>query len=182
MKLNLKKMIIINTIIMFVISFGVHFLYNLLPNNIIAVFFPVNESIWEHMKMLYTTVLLSSIIEYFIMKKNNIDNHNFLLVTYLKSILIIPIYLVIFLPIYYNIGENMVLAISVMLISMIITNILGYFLLQTDEINNQKIISILLIILTYALMGILTFNTPHMDIFFDTHEEKYGINDYLIKK
>jgi len=167
---------------MFIISFGVHFLYELLPNNIIAVFFPVNESIWEHMKMLYTTVLISSIAEYFIMKKYDISNNNFLLTTYLKSILIIPIYLVMFLPIYYNIGENMFIAISIMLISMIIINILGYFLLQTNEIKYQKIISISLIIFTYIIMGILTFKTPRMEIFFDTKKEKYGINDYLINR
>lgn len=182
MRLNLKKMILINTVIMFIISFLVHFVYELLPNNVFAIFFPVNESIWEHMKMLYTTVLLSGIIEYFIMKKNNIDNHNFLLVTYLKSILIIPIYLVIFLPIYYNIGENMVVAIGTMLISMVVINILGYFLLQTKEIRYQKIITIFLIIFTYIVMGILTFKAPRMDLFFDTEKEKYGINDYLIKK
>ena len=175
-------MIIINSIIMFVISFLVHSLYNWIPNNIIAVFFPVNESIWEHMKMLYTTILLSSIIEYIILKKNDIEYHNFLLVTYLKSILIIPIYLLMFLPLYYNIGENMIIAISVMLISMVLINILGYYLLQTNDIKYQKIISILLIIFTYVIMGILTFKTPRMKIFFDTHEEKYGINDYLIKK
>ncbi len=182
MKLNLKKMIIINSIVMFAISFLVHSLYNWIPNNIIAVFFPVNESIWEHMKMLYTTNLLSSIIEYIILKKNDIEYHNFLLVTYLKSILIIPLYLLMFLPLYYNIGENMIIAISVMLISMVLINILGYYLLQTNDIKYQKIISILLIIFTYVIMGILTFKTPRMEIFFDTHEEKYGINDYLIKK
>lgn len=181
MKLTLKKMIIINTIIMFIISFGVHFIYNILPNNIFAIFFPVNESIWEHMKMLYTTVLLSSIIEYLLMKKNNIEYHNFLLITYLKSILIIPIYLIMFLPIYYNIGENMFVAIAIMLISMVIVNIIGYHLFQTNDVKYQKIITILLIILTYTIMGILTFNAPRMDIFFDTHKEKYGINDYLIK-
>lgn len=181
MKINLKKMVFINTIIMFIISFGVHFLYELLPNNILAIFFPVNESIWEHMKMLYTTTILSSIIEYFIMKHYYIENSNFLLVTYLKSILIIPIYLIMFLPIYYNIGENMFVAISLMLVSMLIINIIGYNLLQTNKIKYQKIISILLIIFTYIVFGILTFKTPHMEIFFDTHNEKYGINDYLIK-
>lgn len=181
MKINLKKMIIINTIVMFILSFGVHFGYTLLPNNVIAIFFPVNESIWEHMKMIYTTVLFSGIIELIIMKKNNIEYNNFLLVTYLKSILIIPIYLILFLPLFYNIGENMIVAILTMLISMIVINIIGYYLLQTNNITNQNIISIFLIIFTYIIMGLLTFKTPRMELFFDTKEEKYGINDYLIK-
>ena len=179
--MTLKKDKIISTIGIVILCFLFHFIYEWIPSTITSIFFPVNESIWEHMKMLYTTTILSSIIEYFIMKHYYIENSNFLLVTYLKSILIIPIYLIMFLPIYYNIGENMFVAISLMLVSMLIINIIGYNLLQTNKIKYQKIISILLIIFTYIVFGILTFKTPHMEIFFDTHNEKYGINDYLIK-
>ena len=49
-------------------------------------------------------------------------------------------------------------------------------------INYQKEISIVFIIIVYVLMAILTFKAPHRELFFDTDEEKYGINDYLIKK
>ena len=64
---------------------------------------------------------------------------------------------------------------------MLVINILGYNLLQTNEIKYQKITTIIFIIISYFIFGILTFKTPHMEIFFDTHKEKYGIDDYLIK-
>lgn len=180
--MNLKKMLFINILGTFLLCFLNHFLYEWFPNPIFSIFFPVNESIWEHMKMLYTTILMYSIIEYFVMKKFNIDNHNFLLTAFIKSIISIPIYLVMFLPLYNMFGENMFISISVMLITIIIINIIGYKLLQFDEIKYQKIVGIVLIILVYIVMGFLTYNAPRADLFFDTEEEKYGINDYLVEK
>lgn len=180
--MNLKKMIFINTIVTFLLCFLAHFIYSWFPNPIFSIFFPVNESIWEHMKMLYTVVLTYGIIEFFILKKFDIDNHNFLLTTFIKSIIIIPIYLAMFLPLYYNLGENMFISISVMLISIIIVNIIGYKLLQLRVLKYQNIIAITLIIIGYIIMGILTYNPPKNDLFFDTEAEKYGINDYLIKE
>jgi len=174
-------MIFINTIITFLLCFLSHFMYKWFPNPIVSILFPVNESIWEHMKMLYTTLLIYGIIEYFILKKFDIDNHNFFLTTLIKSVIIIPIYLIIFLPLYNLLGENMFISLSVMLISIIIVNLIGYKLLQYHEIKYQNIISIFFIILIYLIMGFLTYNTPRMEIFFDTEEEKYGINDYLIE-
>jgi len=82
-------MIWINTIVTFLLCFLAHFMYDWFPNPIFSIIFPVNESIWEHMKMLYTVILIYGIIENFIMKKFDIDNHNQLLTTFIKSIIII---------------------------------------------------------------------------------------------
>jgi hypothetical protein len=37
---------------------GLHFVYDLWPNWLTAVFAPVNESIWEHLKLLYWPLLV----------------------------------------------------------------------------------------------------------------------------
>ena len=103
--------------------------------------------------MLHTTILLNGIIEYLLLKKYNIIHNNLFLTIYLKSIISIPIY--------YNIGENMFIAITIMLITIIIVNIIGYKLLKLEEIKYRNIISIILIIITYIIMAILTFNPPH---------------------
>lgn len=180
--MSLKKMILINSIITFLLCFLTHFIYDIFPNFVTAILFPVNESIWEHMKMLYTTFLLSGIIEYFILKKFKVHYNNFLLTTFAKALISIPIYLIMYLPIYYNFGENMIITFIVLFIAILITNYIGYKILSLNEINYQKQIGIVSIIIVYIIMAILTFKTPHKDIFFDTEEEKYGINDYLIKK
>ncbi len=175
-------MIILNSILTFLLCFLTHFGYDIFPNFITSIFFPVNESIWEHMKMLYTTILLYGIIEYFLLEKFNIPYHNFLLAIFTKALLSIPIYLAIFLPFYYNFGENMPITFAILYITILIVSILEYFILKLNRINFQKEISIVFIILVYCIMIFLTYKTPHKEIFFDTDEEKYGINDYLIKK
>lgn len=131
--------------------------------------------------MLYTTILLNGIFEFLLYKIFDIKHNNLLLIIYFKGIIAIPIYLLLFLPIYYSIGENMFIAITIMLITIILVNLIGYKLLELPEIKYQKLISIILIIITYIIMGILTYNPPHTKLFLDTHKEKYGINDYLKK-
>ncbi len=76
----------------------------------------------------------------------------------------------------------MIVAITVMIISIFIVNYINYKLLQLDYIKYEKCIGASIIIITYIAMGILTFKPLKNDLFLDTKEEKYDINDYLIKK
>ena len=180
--MNLKKMILVNSLITFLLCFLTHFIYDLLPNPLFAIFFPVNESIWEHMKMLYTTILLYGLGEYFVLKKKKINHHNFTLTLFLKAFLSIPIYLALYLPIFYNFGENMFINFTILIITIFIVNLIGYFLLNLRPFKYQKIIGVILIIFLYVIMIYLTYKPLKNDLFFDPKEEKYGLNDYLINK
>ena len=62
--MTLKRSRIISTIGIFLLCFLFHFLYEWLPSSITAIFFPVNESIWEHMKLLFSAVVFYGIIDY----------------------------------------------------------------------------------------------------------------------
>lgn len=181
-KLDLKKMIIVNSILTFILCFLTHFLYTWLPNPMFSILFPVNESIWEHMKMIYTTILLYGIIEAFIMKKFKIIHNNFLISTLLKAVICIPIDLIIYLPILKIFGEHMIVTFIILFISILISNIIGYFILKLNEIKYEKTISIIAIILIYVVMGILTYKPLKYDLFYDRVEQKYGINDYEPRK
>ena len=79
-----------------------------------------------------------------------------------------------FLPIYYSIGENMFLAIGLMLVTYIIVYIMSYYILSMDEKNNM-IIWILLMIMGYIILGYLTYRPFKNDLFFDPRDEVYGI-------
>ena len=48
----MKKIKIIGFFIMMCLSFLSHFMYEWCDNFLFSIFFPVNESIWEHMKLL----------------------------------------------------------------------------------------------------------------------------------
>ena len=86
--MNLKKIKVIATICIFIISFLSHFAYNLFPNIIFSFFFPVNESIWEHMKILFTSTLIYGIVDYYLLKKNNIKFNNFSFQLYFTALLV----------------------------------------------------------------------------------------------
>ena len=75
----------------------------------------------------------------------------------------------------------MLITFIILFLTILLVNYIGYKIQKSDTIKYQKLISIIGIIIGYIIFGILTYNTPHNELFFDTNEEKYGINDYLIK-
>ena len=177
--MNLKKIKIIAVIGIFLLSFISHFAYELFPNIIFSFIFPVNESIWEHMKIIFTSTLIYGIIDYLLLKKYKIKYNNFPFQLYFTSLIGIPIYLVIYLPLYKLLGENMVISMSLLLLVYIITQIVSYNILKEKELKSLNIIAIPVILLSYLGFIYLTYNPPHTYIFYDTKENKYSINDYI---
>jgi len=55
----MKKAFVIAAIVAAALGTGLHFLYDLLPNPLTALIAPINESIWEHLKLLFFPVLLA---------------------------------------------------------------------------------------------------------------------------
>ena len=171
----MKKVKIVSIIGVFLISFLCHFLYDIFPNYIFSIFFPVNESIWEHMKIIVSSILFYSPIEYFIWKKKKIEVDNFLLSNIMMGICAIIIYLIIFLPIYNMIGENMIINISLLLLVYIIVEIIGYYLLKAPKIPFQKAIAIIIITLTFLIFWYLTYFPIKNKLFIDITKNQYGI-------
>ena len=67
-----------------------------------------------------------------------------------------------------------------MFITYIICCCISYYILKFKEIKYQNIISIIFIIIIYIIFGYLTYNPLKNDMFFDTEEAKYGINEYIL--
>ena len=83
----MKKIKIVGVFISFILAIIFHFIYGWVPNSVISVIAPVNESIWEHMKLIVTPSIIFSIFEYFIYKKKDIEFNNFILSYAISSIL-----------------------------------------------------------------------------------------------
>ena len=77
-------------------------------------------------------------------------------------------------------GENMVVSILLLFIIIIIEEIISYFILNLNKIKFQNIIGISGIILVYIIFAYLTYNPIMNYIFFDTENDLYGINTYII--
>lgn len=178
--MNLKKDKIIAVVGIFILAFVFHFVYEIVPCSLTAIFFPVNESIWEHQKLIFSSVIFYGIIDYIILQKFKIKYNNFFTSLFISAFTIIPIFLVIYLPFYYKIGPKMYLNIITMLIAIIISQIISYYILKSKNCNKLNLVSFILIIVSYIVFAYLTYNPIKTELFFDTDEEKYGINNYNI--
>lgn len=179
--MNLKRIKIISIIVVFLLAFPLHFLYDWWPNTFTAIFFPVNESIWEHMKLLFDGFLLCGILEFILLKHFDLHIHNFLFSIFAGAFFSIILYLIFYLPLYYTFGESMFLNLSIMLISIIIIELLQLWIWKQSSISYLDYPSIVMMIASYILFAYLTFYPPKVDLFYDKMEEKYGISYYRVQ-
>lgn len=173
--IDMKKIKIIITILMFGLAFVSHFAYEFFPNTIFSILFPVNESIWEHMKLIATPILLMAIIEYIIYKKKEIQVENFLLAYGISVILGIIIYLVLYLPLEIILGHSLWMAILLLLIIYGFIGFSSFYIINYKGIRYGKLIGLGLIILLYGLFGLWTYKPPINKLFLDTQKNIYGI-------
>ncbi len=177
--MSLKTIKIIGLIGIFILCFPFHFIYDWFPNSLFSIFFPVNESIWEHMKLIYTSFVVFGIFDYLLLKKHNIKYNNFLLQLFIVPIIGIIIFLAIFIPIYNILGENMLITLTLLFLIILIEQIISYYLLRANNIKYQNIIGIIGIIVVYIIFGYLTYKPINNKIFFDESNSKYGIDIYV---
>lgn len=155
-------------------------MYDWFPNSITSIFFPVNESIWEHMKIIFSSTIIVSFIEYMWIKKTGLLYHNFWFYNIFFAFLSIPVYLIIFVPVYNIIGENFIFSISLML-AVIIFVVLMIDYYKKKEIKDLTFISLSFLSLCYILFGYLTYYPVYNELFYDTLNNMYGINTYLLR-
>ena len=171
----MKKIKIIGVFIMMCLSFLSHFIYEWYDNFLFSMFFPVNESIWEHMKLLITPVLIYALIEYFIYKNKSIKFNNFSLSYSISIIIGIILYLIIYLLFNHFFAHNIIVSIVLLFFDYIFISFVSYLIINTRKIKYSKTIGNLLIIFIYFMLFYLTYYPIHYYIFYDTKNKVYGI-------
>lgn len=169
---NIKTIKIIGIFGTFLLSIIFHFMYKWFPNTFFSILFPVNESIWEHMKLISTSSFFFSLIEYYIYKKLNITFHNFSLSYATACIISTFLYLVIYLSIYKIIGNNTVVAIILLFLSFALVQFISYKILTINKLNFN---GLPLIFIIYLLFTVLTYKPLHNYLFLDSQGSFYGI-------
>ena len=170
-----KKLKLIGFIISFILCFPIHFLYEKAPSFITSIIAPVNESIFEHMKILFTSIIISGIIQKIIVIKKNLNYKNVCFSNVLSAIISIPIFLIMFIPVYNKIGKNFIITIIIMVVALLISYIIGYFILKIKKDLKLENISIFIVIFVYLIFGSLTYNPPKQEFFKDPINNYYGI-------
>lgn len=173
-KNKIRNYQIFSTIFTFILGSLLHFTYALSGNNSVVAFFSsINESVWEHLKLLFFPMLLSIIIGYFYIGK---DIPNFLCSKAL-GIIISMAFMVIFFYTYTGILGRNIPAIDI--ISFFIATILGEFIAYVLIVNKFKcsnVIAIITLVIIFICFIIFTYFTPNIGIFKDPVTNQYGIS------
>ena len=142
-------------------------------NKIIALFAPVNESVWEHLKMGSTAVLIFSLIEYFFIS----DTANNFLLGKTFCLYLVPIFIALLHYSYKLIlGKHLlILDLLIFLIATTIGQAVSFYILnKSQHYLTLNRFALLALMLEIAIFIYFTFNPPKMPIFRDGPTGRYG--------
>lgn len=177
--MKIKKIKLIAVFLIFGISFLVHNGYDIFKNQISTLFFPVNESIFEHTKMIFTSYILYSIIEYILLKKFNENYKNFNSSVLVSISFNIFFFLTIYTMIYYFIGYNTIITLSLYFISILITEYISFkILISKKEWKLLNKYSFLLIFIIWLTLIYFTYFPIKNILFIDYSKNKIGLNNF----
>lgn len=168
------KLKIIGITVAFILAFPIHFLYDKFPNIITSIIAPVNESIAEHMKILFTSILIAGVTQKLIVIKKNLKINNVCISNFIAAISSIPIFLIIFIPIYKLIGENLPITIIIMFIAIILAELVSLYIMTKKDLKLENK-AIIFTIIVYIIFYILTVYPPNNYYFIDPIDNTIGI-------
>ncbi|MBU5312931.1 hypothetical protein KQI38_12875 [Tissierella carlieri] len=142
-------------------------------SSIVGVFSPVNESVWEHLKLGYFSLLVFSIIEYWFIKNKA---NNFFIAKAI-GIISMEVFIVIAFYLYTWITKNPILFmdIGIFVLGAIICQLISLKIMKLRASKTVNNLGLIVFILIGCLFILFTFYTPELPIFMDPKTKKYGI-------
>lgn len=176
--MNLKKLILFGIIPIFILGSINHFTYDWTSITLLGLVYPINESIWEHMKLAILPTIIWWGLTYLLFKdKLKLDFKRYF-VAFTTSLLV-SAFLMPLLYYTYSCGLGIHLFI-VDILNLLCTVTIGQLLALHvyNHYSGKKIyfyLCIIVLILVALLFVIFTFNPPHIPIFRDANTGAYGI-------
>lgn len=169
--LSIKEILRTNLFgILFTIIIGtlMHFVYDFSgQNSFVGLFSPVNESVWEHLKLLFFPFLLFSIYEYF---KKSKPFKNYLIAKAL-GVLVGMLFIVVIFYLYSGIVGHSLLPVDILtfIIAVFLSFFISNYMMQRGCLtsNSAQIIGGLLIILILVLFVHFSYAPPKLPLFQD---------------
>ncbi len=166
-KNKLLKFQTFSVIFTWILGTILHFTYEWSNENIMfAAFSAVNESIWEHLKLLFFPMLITTIIGYFYLKP--IEEYKKFLCAKTIGILVAISFVVVFFYTYTGIiGTNFAaLDIGSFFIGVILGEFVAYKTVEKNGKCNKGIAILTLIVLLLCFI-VFTYNPPNIGLFID---------------
>lgn len=175
-KKEVLKFQIFSIIFVSILGTLLHFTYEWSGDNkIVAAFSAVNESTWEHLKLLFFPMLITTIMGYFYIGK---DVTNFLCAKTCGIITAILFVVVFFYTYTGVIGKNFaILDIGSFFVAVVLGEYIGYKIMTSINTKfkcNAKLAVITLAVL-FAVFVMFTYFTPQIGLFKDPVKNGYGI-------
>jgi len=167
--------------ILFIMLLGslLHFTFDLSgswkPLGIISA---VNESVWEHLKLVFWPAVFWMVIEYYFVYRNNKDNYpNFLLAKAIGAYLMPVVIVIIFYSYTIFTGESILAVdLSSFVIAVIIGQFVSYRLLR--DLKSSRVynwLGLAMLVVAIILFAMFTFFPPEVGLFRDPPTGGYGI-------
>lgn len=176
---KLLKIELIVTILELILGTLLHFIYEWSGNNvIIASFSAVNESVWEHLKLVFYPMLILGVIEYYFVK--NIAN-NYIEAKAIGIFTAISFIVISFFTYTGIIGTNFfIIDILIFIISIILGEWTSYKLMKrkNESTIQTKILAGGILIFLLSCFVIFTYVTPQVNLFRDFTNGTYGITEH----
>lgn len=127
--ISLKKAEIISFVVASILGVIFHFVYDWSGENpIVSLFFPKNESTWEHLKLIYFPITLLAFVEYFLF---HIQYQNLAVIKLLSILLAMTLTIVLFYTYTGVYGQNSdVVNIAIYFISMSVAYLFSYRMIR----------------------------------------------------
>lgn len=143
-------------------------------NNIVGIFSAVNESTWEHLKLLFWPMLLFSAVEYAVIGK---QYANFIPVKALSMLIGVASIVVLFYTYSGSLGTHYLVAdIGTFVVSVVAAYYLSSHLLQTDLFSSPRanLNGWLGLLAMVACFVMFTASPPTLGLFLDPVTNRYG--------
>ena len=162
----------------YVLGTILHFTYEWSnENSIVALFSAVNESTWEHLKLLFFPMLITTIIGYIYLRTKE-EYKNFLCAKTIGIVAALAFVVIFFYTYTGIIGTNFaILDIGSFFVAVILGEYAAYKIMINEEDKQKCNKRIAIIGLTCILLGfiIFTYLPPHIGLFKDPISNGYGI-------
>ena len=147
---------IIGAIMASLVSLPLMFLYKKFPNFFTSIFSPVNNSLWEHVKVIFGSILIGGITQKIIMLIKKVPVNNICFSTFISAIIAIPIYIILASILFSIFGERNVIKILVTFIAILIAELISYFMMKQPEFKLENY-TIIFAIITYIVFMFITY-------------------------
>lgn len=178
----LKRYTIIGIIFVLTTGTFAHFLYDWTGNNhVVGLFMPINESIWEHMKLLFFPMIIYSIIMVLKFHQKYSCITSALCFGVLMGTFLIPVFYYAYTSI---LGKNVfIIDIGIFILSIVIAFWLSYKLTLSCYLVSYSSLLYIMVCMLFIFFLIFTYHTPNATIFQNPTSSKLDLNDfYLISK